>query len=76
MVTLGEHIFDHLVGMMGNAPGSIVIGIAVADVEDLPHRVRHVAVVHEMLRQCNRIGIHFSKLGPEIVKPRRCRSAT
>ena len=65
MSTFGQHVFNDFVLQVRGAPRLIIIGIAVSDMEYLPHRVRDVAAIPKVLRHRHRIRIDFAKLGSE-----------
>ena len=74
MIAFRIYVLDHLVFIVRHTPGSIIVGIAMPDVKYLPHRVRYVAIIHKVLRQRNRIRIHFPKLSTKAVKASRWRT--
>lgn len=56
---------------VGRAPGGLVVGVAVADVEDFAKRLGAVAVVFEVLREGDGVGLGLAKVGRQVVYAER-----
>ena len=73
---LREQIRDALRLPVRHAPRSRVFGVPVADVENLPHRLRAPSIRDEVLRERHRIRRGFAEVRPEVVNAERRRAET